>query len=221
MSNEENEGEDLKAFERAMAALRPRADRLDPAWRSMLAKEVSLTAGLADRPSRRRGRAARCDHPAGHRYVCLHCGGDAPQPGGVGRWAWPGALAATTSVAAVLLAMLLIGRHDRSVGREGPSIAATAAIPATQAKGEVASVTEQAETPPEGPAAADFPGIVPQSVAWRGRSNRGILTAADTELGDDLLERNNLPASRTVASTADVVAADARVTNSKFAVHPA
>ena len=129
--------------------------------------------GARGSPEPSAGESGPLRSPGGSSVCLFHCGGDAPQPGGVGRWAWPGALAAMTSVAAVLLAMLLVGRHDRSVGREGPSIAATAAIPATQAKGEVASVTEQAETPPEGPAAADFPGIVPQSVAWRGRSNRG------------------------------------------------
>ena len=151
------QGEDLKAFERAMpASARGPTGSTRPGgrcWRT----EVSLTAGLADRPSRRRGRTAPLRSPGGSSVCLFALWRRCAEPGGVGRWAWPGALAATTSVAAVLLAMLLIGRHDRSVGREGPSIAATAAIPATQAKGEVASVTEQAETPPEGPAAADFP----------------------------------------------------------------
>ena len=56
MSNEENGNEDLKSFERALAALRPRADGLDSAWRSLLAKEVSLTGELQDRAARPRGK---------------------------------------------------------------------------------------------------------------------------------------------------------------------
>ncbi len=39
----ENENEDLKAFEAALGALRPRSDRLDRRWRSLLAQEASLT----------------------------------------------------------------------------------------------------------------------------------------------------------------------------------
>ena len=39
----ENPNEDLKAFEAALAALRPRTDRLDSRWRSLLAKATAIT----------------------------------------------------------------------------------------------------------------------------------------------------------------------------------
>ena len=123
MSNEEDENEDLKAFERAMASLHPRADRLDPAWRSLLAEEISLTAArLADSGAGAQRTMARCEHPGGHRFVCLHCGGDARALGRVRRWAWPASLATMTSVAAVLLAMLLAGRHGPTAGEAGTSM---------------------------------------------------------------------------------------------------
>ncbi len=216
MSNEENGNEDLKAFERAMAALRPRADRLDPAWRSLLAKEVSLTAGLRDRTADPLGKTARCDHTAGHRFICLHCGGEAPRAGRVARWAWPGALAAMTSVAAVLLAMLLAGRHEQAIGRKGTSIAASPAVPAGPKQDKIAAAPDWATARPEGPETADFAGIVPRSVAWRWHDGRGVLVAADTDVSDDLLIRNDVPANRTAASAADVAAARTDLINSEF-----
>ena len=195
MSNEENGNEDLKSFERAMGALRPRADGLDSAWRSLLAKEVSLTGELQDRAARPRGKTAGCHHTAGHRFICVHCGGEARRAGRVARWAWPGAMAAMTSAAAVLLAMLLAGRHEQAIGREGTPIAVNTTVPADPEQDKVAAAPVQVTEQPE--ATADFPGIVPHSIAWRWRNGQGILTAAGTELSDDLLVRNDLPADRT------------------------
>ena len=42
MFGEEKQNEDMKAFEAALAALRPRADGLDPRWRFLLAEEATL-----------------------------------------------------------------------------------------------------------------------------------------------------------------------------------
>jgi hypothetical protein len=44
MSDMQKSDENLTDFEVQLAALRPRADRLDAGWRSLLAKEASLTA---------------------------------------------------------------------------------------------------------------------------------------------------------------------------------
>jgi hypothetical protein len=141
MFDKKESNEDLKAFEARLAALRPRADRLDPAWRSLLEKEAILAAGArASRPlvetkaSRPLGedtgdrgetplcfpaggtppfhqaggtpalRVGKCTNPAGHRFLCVHCGSEARAA--ARRWPWPAALAAMTCAAAVLLVML-------------------------------------------------------------------------------------------------------------------
>ena len=59
----ENENEDLKAFEAALGSLRPRTDRLDGRWRSLLAKEASLTAALPSPVGRGAG-GEGCASPA-------------------------------------------------------------------------------------------------------------------------------------------------------------
>lgn len=46
MSREEELNERLSEFERDLASMRPRGDRLDPRWREVLAKEASLTSEL-------------------------------------------------------------------------------------------------------------------------------------------------------------------------------
>jgi hypothetical protein len=232
MSNEENENEDLTAFERALAALRPQADGLDPGWRGLLAKEVSLTAGglsqfssdengtvpLGARPL---GKAARCAHPAGHRFICVHCGSDAPGGGRVVRWAWPAALAAMTSVAAVLLAMLMVGRHGQAAGGEGPPIATSRPAPAAAEEQKPVRVPDRAAALPESALTGDYPEI-PPALAWRRLGGQGILTAADARLYDDLLVRNdaptrqNSPEGRHAVSSANAIAAEAGLSSGEL-----
>ncbi len=50
MCAEENEKQDLKAFQAALGSLRPRADGLDSRWRDVLAKEAALSAAIASQP---------------------------------------------------------------------------------------------------------------------------------------------------------------------------
>ena len=127
MSGERNENEDrnVKAFGAALAALRPRAGRLDCRWRSLLAKEAALTAtivGDATLPSPF-GRGAGgegCVDPAGHRFMCIHCGSDARVVRGAGRWAWPAAFSGMTAVAAVLLVMFAT-RWGPRLGEQSPT----------------------------------------------------------------------------------------------------
>lgn len=104
MSNEEDQDKDLKAFEAALAAMRPRTDRLDGQWRELLAKEAGLSVLEAATPP-------SCASPAGHQFVCVHCGVAAPAPSAIRHWAWPTALAGMTAVAAVLLIMLAAARE--------------------------------------------------------------------------------------------------------------
>ena len=128
MSGEEykNEDQNLKAFEAALAALRPRTDRLDRRWRSLLAKEAALSAestterqaaGPLSLWERVRVRAP-CVNPAGHRFVCIHCGNEGSGPSGFRRLAWPTAFSGMTAVAAVLLVMFA-ARSAPQMDRQG------------------------------------------------------------------------------------------------------
>jgi hypothetical protein len=113
--NKEND-QDLTALKARLASLRPRADRLDPEWRAMLEKEMALTLALSQRE---RG---RCESPAGHRFVCVHCGNEA-RIFTRRRWPWPAALAAVSGVAAVLLVMLVTQRGPQHVTAGSPGSA--------------------------------------------------------------------------------------------------
>lgn len=125
MPDNEKRDRHLKAFEADLAALRPRTDRLDPGCRARLAEEAaeheesgrlcfSITGhGEGATPGASSGAGVMlkhnlqsCANPAGHEFVCLHCGSAAPLDSRARRWAWPAALSAMTAVAAVLLVML-------------------------------------------------------------------------------------------------------------------
>jgi hypothetical protein len=127
----ENENEDLKEFEAVLSSLRPRTDRLDCRWRSLLAKEVSLTteteipfptgSGKGGENSltlalsqKERRQIRRCIDPTGHRFVCVRCGTEAIALSGFRRCRLPAALAAMTSLAAVLLVMVVTHRVPSS-----------------------------------------------------------------------------------------------------------
>jgi hypothetical protein len=152
MSDEtnENQNEDLKAFEAALGALRPRSDRLNADWRSLLAEEASLTGELASEQFEKQepagplsghqpkvgrervrvrafglGNTTSCTNPAGHRFLCVHCGSDAAPVRGPGRWAWPAALSTTTALAAILLVML-VTRREPQIAVEGTKQGAVA-----------------------------------------------------------------------------------------------
>jgi hypothetical protein len=115
--NHENTDPEIKAFEAALASLRPRADRLDERRREVLA-EMDLPS--PDQPSvgARRGagnailpspfgRGAGgegCVDPSGHQFLCIHCGIAFQKR----RWAWPAAFSAMSAIAAVLLVMLTV-----------------------------------------------------------------------------------------------------------------
>lgn len=136
MFDHEETDQDLKAFEARLAALRPRADGLDPARRARLEKEaaarrlcfsitpVDQQPGSSENPSKAvvmlKHNLRACTDPAGHRFVCVHCGSEA-RISTHRRWPWPTALAAVSGVAAVLLVMLVFQREpsDANVGSSG------------------------------------------------------------------------------------------------------
>ncbi len=115
MFGKKESDEDLKAFEARLAALRPRAGLPSPfgggAGGEGLAGDAleleippsppALTLALSQREG------GRCDDPAGHRFVCVHCGSEATVAAGR---RWPAALAAMTCAAAVLFVMLVTQR---------------------------------------------------------------------------------------------------------------
>ncbi len=120
----EEQDEELTALEADLAALRPRADGLDRGWRELLAKEAALTSVMLQHDLQ------GCINPAGHRFLCIHCGSERPTVGSVRRWSWPAVAAAMTSVAAVLLAVLVTRPEARvalGVAKESrPPVAAPA-----------------------------------------------------------------------------------------------
>jgi hypothetical protein len=115
MSGKENEDPDLKAFEAALGALRPRTDRLAPSFRAELAAAGPLSG---HRPEvgreRARVRAAGnhaefpCTNPAGHRFLCIHCGSEAARPRGALGWLAPAAFSALSAAVAVLVTVLVL-----------------------------------------------------------------------------------------------------------------
>jgi hypothetical protein len=115
MFGEEELSEELTAFEAALASLRPRADRLDPRWRFLLAQAATLNQKMAD-----------ADAEAAGQLLCSRCGGPLSDRKARHRWAWPAAFSAMTTVAAALLAALVVGVEPPTVAPSGPRSSSTA-----------------------------------------------------------------------------------------------
>jgi hypothetical protein len=176
MPRKKNGSEDLKEFEAAIAAtLRPRADRLDPAWRSLLAKEVSLNSTLrSEGPPAPSGKMSQCNHPAGHRYICVHCGSEVFDERRAAGWAWPGALVAMTAVAAALLAMVFVERGSQVAAAARPF----AEIAQSPNQNKPASGADRATAPGEAAGIVDDQRILKELVELRRPDDRRILSAA-------------------------------------------
>jgi hypothetical protein len=98
MSDRENQDEELKAFEAALAALRPRADGLDRRWRFLLAEEAAFNRNLPE-----------SEIVAAGQWVCARCGGYlSSERSPKHRWVWPTAFSTMTVVAATLFVALLV-----------------------------------------------------------------------------------------------------------------
>jgi hypothetical protein len=176
MPRKKNGSEDLKAFEAEMVAtLRPAADRLDPAWRSLLAKEVSLNSTLrSERSAPPSGKLSQCNHPAGHRYICVHCGSEVFDEGRAGRWVLPAALATMTAVAAALLVMVFVERGSQVAAVSRP----VAEIAQSPNQNKPASGADRATAPAEAPQTVDDQRILKELVESRRPDDRRILSAA-------------------------------------------
>jgi hypothetical protein len=141
-----------------------------------------------------------CSDPAGHQFVCVHCGSVARPTSGVRRLAMAAALAGMSCAAAVLLVMHMADRQDRvadrSAGQHSQPIANESVRPrASEARGAAAS---------------DLSFLSPRRLPRRA-DGRWVVSAADLELPDERLALVNSPASG--EPTFDMKAADARVSN--------
>ena len=134
MFDNENQDEDLKAFEASLGSLRPRADGLDRRWRFLLAQEAALNGNLGDsrlcfsitslddEPVSPEDQA-ETDVMLKHNLpICVRCGGAVSNAhNSKRRWAWPTAFSGMTAVAAALLVALVV--------RSGPQTAMTGGKP--------------------------------------------------------------------------------------------
>ncbi len=147
-----------------------------------------------------RGETTPCSDPAGHQFVCVHCGSVARPASRVRRWATATALAAMTCAAAVLFIMRVNDHQDqvveRNVGRVSqPSQAGQTVLPASGS----------------GESASNLSFLSRRRLPNRAEG-RWILSAADMELPDERPVFAGLPPNHG-APTLDIEAADARMSN--------
>jgi hypothetical protein len=149
-----------------------------------------------------RGKTAACNHPAGHQFVCVHCGGELQRASRARRWAWQGSLAAMTSIAATLLVVLWTSRPPQVANREGTPRATSPA-----------GATKPSASPQVARGTIDDRGFW-RRFASSGRPNaREILSAGDTELRDDLPARNGSRTNGNAVSMVDMESTDAELQN--------
>jgi hypothetical protein len=185
--------EDLKSFEDSLGALRPSARRLDPAWGAMLAKEVELNALLrwqrppagTEPPPLFGAGHHRCTSSNGHWFVCVNCGCELPVGSRIGRWGWPVALSFMTSIAAMLLVLLLTHQQGQIAGPDGVDdqlVSASRSRP-TPAPGELLGATNQSSStaPRRETAGSGETGVWPRIVASKQPNGRQILSAGDMQ----------------------------------------
>jgi hypothetical protein len=138
------EEEDLKAFEADLAALQPRADRLDRDRLMFLAGQAAAARGNAAAAARTR------------------------------RWAWPAALAAMTTVAAALLAVVVWRPEPQVVER---IIEAPVERPAPDAAAPgVRDATASAEAVAHA-SISSGPDAAPATTGWLAYADRTALRA--------------------------------------------
>jgi hypothetical protein len=194
MRDKEFNGEEIKSFERDLSSLRPRAKGLDPAWRSMLAKEVELNAmlrwqrppGATEPPPVFGCGHDRCTSGGGHWFVCVYCGSDLPVASRVGRWAWPAALAVMTSIAAMLLVVLGIQQQGPTASGIGSASEHRLALSPQEGSRVVSDISDRAESnrsapPRREPAGSTEIGVWPRLIASKQPDGREVLTAGDMQ----------------------------------------
>jgi len=202
---------------RILAAVENQLQAEQPSHRSWLGvKRIFANAATEFRASAPRS------HPAGHQFVCVHCGSEAQRASGAHRWGRPAALAALASAAAVLLIVFLANRPteiaERKIERSpnGPAVAqgekALAIMPDGESPGPIKATTTSEPT-----LASDADrGKIEGLARWqRNPSSRldthGILSASDTELRDDPSPHGDPSISRNAVSVFDIESTDAQL----------
>jgi hypothetical protein len=105
MFDNENQDEELKAFEAKLGSLRPSGEGLDRRWRFLLAEEAAFNRHLPE-----------ADVAAAGQLICSRCGGSIAKGGrDKRRWAWPAAFSGMTVVAASLLLALVVRPGPQNV----------------------------------------------------------------------------------------------------------
>ncbi|HEV3417114.1 MAG TPA: hypothetical protein VG056_09885 [Pirellulales bacterium] len=179
-------------IEELLARLKPKGVEAELRPRVLAAVENELT----------RGKMPACNHPAGHQFVCVHCGGELERASRARRWAWQGSLAAMTSIAATLLVVLWTSRPPQVADREG---APRATSPA--------GATEPSAPPQVARGTIDDRGFW-RRFALSGRPDaREILSAGETELRDDLPAGNGSRTKDNVVSMVDMDSTDVQLQN--------
>lgn len=148
-----------------------------------------------------------CNHPAGHRFVCVHCGAITRPASRARRWATVGALATLTSLAAVLLVMVVADRQTRTPDQEGTSVATNS----TTGHDKTAPITAAAPRDNGGPAGnlSDLPRF---ALIQRSDGQR-ILSAADIQLLDDRFAQSETAPKYAAEAMVDIESSDARIRN--------
>lgn len=146
----------------------------------------------------------QCNHPAGHRFVCVHCGAITRPASRARRWVTAAALTAISSAAAVLLIIVVADRQTRIAYRSGGS-----ATTNSTSGGQPALVV--AAPRDSGGPTGDL-SFSPR-FASRGSDGRRILSAADFELLDDRFAQSETAAKYAAEAMNDIEASDARNRN--------
>jgi hypothetical protein len=146
-----------------------------------------------------------CNHPAGHRFVCVHCGAITRPASRARRWATAAALTAMSSAAAVLLVMVVADRQARVADRAGGS-ATTNSTSGVQPALVVAAPRDNG-----GPTGNlnDSPRL---ALIQRSDGQR-ILSAADIQLLDDRFTQSEPTEIYAAEAMVDIEASDARIRN--------
>ncbi len=157
------------AFEAALSSLRPRV------YAPESRPEFIPVSGASGANSQ------KCIRPAGHEFVCVFCGHAAPLNSRPRRWAWPTALVAMTSAAAVLLAMVIADRSSRVAIHESKLAPSSSANAAQHA---------ESSQPSQETVATVRPPFTADRLAFRRQPGR-VLSTADLELSDDFIMADN------------------------------
>jgi hypothetical protein len=146
-----------------------------------------------------------CNHPAGHRFVCVHCGAITRPASRARRWAATAALTAMSSAAAVLLIIVVADRQTRIAYRSDGS------APTNSTTGVQPALVGATPRDNGGPTVnlSDSPRF---ALIQRSDGQR-ILSAADIQLLDDRFAQSEPAAKYAAEAMVDIESSDARVRN--------